>query len=776
MRLRLLLVLVLGLFFVSLGPVPDAAAQTGRVVGTVVDAQNQPVPDANVALERPSDGSRVGGTGAGPDGTFSVTDVPVGTYQLVATAVGFAEARKEVTVEAGARRTVTVRLTPRRYGLEEVVVSAARSRETLGNVASSVSVLDTEALETQRALTSDLGDMLAQTVPGLAPSTGSLSNFGQTLRGRSALVMVDGVPQNTPLRDAARSLRTTSPEVIDRVEVVRGASALYGYGATGGVLNFITKEPTPDLSTTTEVGVRASGADVSESFTGRLHQSVSGQTGGVGFVASGSYESWGQFYDGRGNLLPQDPRGQGGLAGADEISLFAKAGASFGGAQRLEGSVNYYSFLQDMEYGREPGTYGETPTSATPLEEFPGEADPGTQNLVGQLRYDHGDLLGSELTARAYVQGFTTRFGFFPFFPDGGGQPAVESTKLGARVDATTPFGLTKGSQVLWGVDALRDQTAQPLEDGRSYVPEMTQTSAAPFAQLRVPVADRLTLRGGVRYEALSLEVEDFTTLFAGNAVEGGTLTYDEAVFNAGAVVAVADPIDLFASFKQGFSVSDVGRVLRSTEAGSVEQIRPEAQTVNSYEAGVRLGTARVEGTVTGYYNTSELGSSYGDLPELRLLRRPERVYGTEVTADVQVAEPVTAGGTFTWLEGKQDATGDGNYDTYLPGNRIPPSKTTGYVEVSPSPRWSARVQVQHVGSRDQFEDGDRAYGQGPVDGYTLFDLSGRIGVGPGALSLGIQNLFDNHYFPVRSQFGNFGDGYTPGRGRSVSLSYSVQW
>jgi iron complex outermembrane receptor protein len=43
----------------------------------------------------------------------------------------------------------------------------------------------------------------------------------------------------------------------------------------------------------------------------------------------------------------------------------------------------------------------------------------------------------------------------------------------------------------------------------------MTQTSAAPFVQLRVPVSDRLTLRGGARYEAISLDVVDFTTLRA---------------------------------------------------------------------------------------------------------------------------------------------------------------------------------------------------------------------------------------------------------------------
>lgn len=761
-----------------------ADAQSARVRGVVVDAQDRPLPDVNVVLTRPDEGVRVGGASTGADGTFAIRSVEPGAYRLVASAVGYQTTTTTLTLDEGPRR-VTLRLRQMRYGLDEVVVSADRRQQDLGSIASSVSVLGPQDLESQSALTSDLGAVLAQQVPGLTPSGGSISNFGQTLRGRSPFVMIDGVPQNTPLRDAARSLRTTSPEVIERIEVVRGASALYGYGATGGAVNILTKEPTPDLEATTEVGVRASAADLQESFTGRLHQSISGRTNGIGFVASGSYEQWGQFFDAKENLIAQDPRGQGGLAGADEVSLFGKVGGSIAPSQRLTVSANYFSFLQEMEYARQPGTFGEAPTSATPLETFSGK-DPGTTNLVGQLRYEHGDLWGSQVAARAYVQDFKTRFGVYPdpVYP-GGGQPFVESTKWGVRTDVTTPVGLTDGSEVLWGVDALRDQTAQPLEDGRIYVPEMTQTSAAPFVQLRVPVGERLTLRGGVRYEALSLSVDDFTTLKdqldtdgdgtpdARNDVAGGTLTYDETVVNAGAVLTVADPVDVFASFEQGFSVSDVGRVLRSTTAASVEALSPEAKTVNSYEAGARLGTSRVTATATAYYSTSDLGGAYG--PNLELIRSPERIYGVELTSDVQVTDPVTVGGTFSWLTGKRDANDDGSYETPLPGTRIPPEKLTGYVEVTPTDGVTTRVQVLHSGHRDPF-DGQRAYGEGPVARYTLVDLSGRIDAGPGALKVGVENLFDTYYYPVQSQFTNFGFAYTPGRGRTVSLGYTVTW
>jgi iron complex outermembrane receptor protein len=139
------------------------------------------------------------------------------------------------------------------------------------------------------------------------------------------------------------------------------------------------------------------------------------------------------------------------------------------------------------------------------------------------------------------------------------------------------------------------------------------------------------------------------------------------------------------------------------------------------------------------------------------------------------VADPVVAGGTFSWVKGLQDADDDGSYETPLPGNRIPPEKITGYVEVTPLDGWTGRLQMLYSGHRDVFP-GSNAYAQGSVSSYTVFDLSSRIDVGPGALTVGIENLFDNYYFPVRSQYPALDGSYTPAPGRTVSLSYAVTW
>lgn len=124
--------------------------------------------------------------------------------------------------------------------LQEIVVSASRKTEILDEVPSSVTLLSKKQIQQQLSISSNLSDILGATVPGLGFSTNRTQNLGQTLRGRRVLVMIDGIPQSTPLRDGAKDMRSLDPTVLDRVEVIKGATAIYGNGADGGLINYIT--------------------------------------------------------------------------------------------------------------------------------------------------------------------------------------------------------------------------------------------------------------------------------------------------------------------------------------------------------------------------------------------------------------------------------------------------------------------------------------------------------------------------------------------------------
>ena len=84
----------------------------------------------------------------------------------------------------------------------------------------SVTVIDREQIQQQRQLTNNLPDILGQLVPGLGPPTLQNSTRNLSLRGRSALILIDGVPQN-PNSGFNTELNTIDPDVIDRIEIVR---------------------------------------------------------------------------------------------------------------------------------------------------------------------------------------------------------------------------------------------------------------------------------------------------------------------------------------------------------------------------------------------------------------------------------------------------------------------------------------------------------------------------------------------------------------------------
>lgn len=92
--------------------------------------------------------------------------------------------------------------------LKEIVVSASRQPEILNEVPSSVTILSKKQIQQQLTISSNLSDILGASVPGLGFSTNRTQNLGQTLRGRRVLVMIDGIPQSTPLRDGAKDMRS----------------------------------------------------------------------------------------------------------------------------------------------------------------------------------------------------------------------------------------------------------------------------------------------------------------------------------------------------------------------------------------------------------------------------------------------------------------------------------------------------------------------------------------------------------------------------------------
>ena len=79
--------------------------KTGRILGTVVDISDDPVPDAAVVLQGPA-GNRLAAV-TKEDGSFAFPNVTPGiVYQVTVTAEGFAEWSSSIAVEPGQEKTL----------------------------------------------------------------------------------------------------------------------------------------------------------------------------------------------------------------------------------------------------------------------------------------------------------------------------------------------------------------------------------------------------------------------------------------------------------------------------------------------------------------------------------------------------------------------------------------------------------------------------------------------------------------------------------------------
>jgi hypothetical protein len=90
----------------SAQPTETPNIKTGRILGTVVDTSDDPIPAVTVVLQGPA-GDRLTAV-TKDDGTFAFDEAPAGVaYQIAVTAEGFADWSSSITVEPGQDKTLS---------------------------------------------------------------------------------------------------------------------------------------------------------------------------------------------------------------------------------------------------------------------------------------------------------------------------------------------------------------------------------------------------------------------------------------------------------------------------------------------------------------------------------------------------------------------------------------------------------------------------------------------------------------------------------------------
>ena len=161
---------------------------------------------------------------------------------------GFVPATATVKVAAGAVQDVVVELQAETTFEETLtVVASTRTEKRLEDQPMRVEVLGREEIEEKMLMTPGdivmmLNEMGGMRVQATSPSLGAASVRIQGMRGRYTRVLSDGLPLFGEV--GGLGLLQIPPMDLGQVEVIKGvASALYGAGAMGGVINLLSRRP-----------------------------------------------------------------------------------------------------------------------------------------------------------------------------------------------------------------------------------------------------------------------------------------------------------------------------------------------------------------------------------------------------------------------------------------------------------------------------------------------------------------------------------------------------
>ena len=235
--------------------------------------------------------------------------------------------------------------------IENITVTAARTETPITAIPSTITILDQTAIEQQISISDDLASVLEHNVPGFGPSLGKLAGRGESFRGRNPLYMIDGVPQHNALRDGQRDGHTIDLDFIERVEVIHGSNAIQGIGATGGVVNLITKSPSSTGEWTHDIRLSTSFHD---SFDGDSNATKVTYLLGKKFdaldISAGiAYHKRDLFFDANGDAVGLYPT-QGDVMDSDSRDIFIKAGYELSNDQRLQFMFNNFELERDGDY------------------------------------------------------------------------------------------------------------------------------------------------------------------------------------------------------------------------------------------------------------------------------------------------------------------------------------------------------------------------------------------------------------------------------------------
>jgi iron complex outermembrane receptor protein len=714
---------------------------------------------------------------------------------LVAAAPAFSTAAEPADVPDNAAKEELAEYTP------SVVVTATRTARAIDHIPGSVVSIGGPDLENIQLSSLDGNEVLAQAIPGYTASYDDLTTSGELLRGKRPQFFLDGVLISTPLRDIGRmSSAMVDPLLIDRIEVVNGASAIEGLGGSGGMINYITKSPRVDgvvntVQTAMETQLRSDWIGWKATGLTMVKKDH------VDFLLSVGTQSRPMYYDARGNLEYLNSNGS--YMDSTATAITAKLGYNFGAdnAQRVQVYFNNYDLVGGNDYNSlTPGNRALGIVQSAQRGPNPG---PAFANHIREATasYINNALFGGTLT----VLGYTGR----EALPNTGSivtsQQDPHFAPIGTLVDASSVRSNKDGVKAYWakndffvegfnlnfGYDYNKDDTSQYLVlTNRVWLPDLHFTANSGYAQGSYDLGP-LTFSGGARYQAGRISVPSFRTLYqtapATDGVEfgGGTKSYNTSVYNAGVVYRLPAGWSTFLGFSQGYDLPDIGTVIRNTNKpgqsiNTVVNVDPILTT--SYEAGVNWRGEHGNLGADIYYDRSPASTLVVLDPNTLLQsvsRNPQVRKGLELTGEWRFNHQFRVSGSYSRMEAFTSLAPGDPVDLHItPASTVgqDPDKAVIRFDYTPTSYLTLDLVESHFwGMNLNSSYPTTSVNRWVTTPYNLMD--GTISYKTesyGSITLGCSNILNT--FQIVNEVGTSNTTYYAIQGRKYTVTYQISF
>lgn len=198
------------------------------ISGKITDANNEPVPFANVILYQKGNTKTPKGVVSDNKGAFIFENIAEATYQIEVSVLGF-KTKKSEEFKLTANKKIDFVIQEESQSLDEVVVKA--KRPVIKQTAEKL-VVDLEKTE---MINANLKDVMRK-VPGVLVTSNGISVAGNS----GVRILING--KTTQYMDVQTLLRDLPADNIAKVEVVEQPGAEYEASGSGALINIILKK------------------------------------------------------------------------------------------------------------------------------------------------------------------------------------------------------------------------------------------------------------------------------------------------------------------------------------------------------------------------------------------------------------------------------------------------------------------------------------------------------------------------------------------------------